>query len=211
MVRSGVALTNGPGVGLPARVANGGAVAAMVGTPVGVAPGTPVGVAVRGIRVSVAVGWPATNETTVGTSREEANNPSASSPKTIAIPNRIADGTGIPKIRLGRRIERGLLAGAVTVSGIGSRAISATGTRTVSVIAVGSGASLSGGGSVSGGRDGGGDVFGIGSTGFFGLGEGGANGNRRRRSGSGTDDGKGVDFVGSGGGWTGSAGRSISV
>lgn len=59
----------GADVGLPAADSNGGAVAAIIGTPVGVAPGIVVGVAVRTMRVGVIVLGADAIESAAGTTR----------------------------------------------------------------------------------------------------------------------------------------------
>lgn len=68
-VRVSAGLTVGTGVGLPLVVSNGGAVAAIIGTPVEVAPGKMVGVAVRATRVGVIVLGADAMESAAGTTR----------------------------------------------------------------------------------------------------------------------------------------------
>ncbi len=207
-VRLGVALAAG-GTTIGTGV-NGGAVAAIVGMLVGPVPGKEVGAAVGARRVGVAVALAAMDRI-AGATRVKLNNPQASRPETIATDIKIIDERGACERLIGHPVreraigansgctsEPGPTSGSpVAVAGAGG---SSAGTGRLG-IAVGR-SSLSGGGKVSGGDEGGSVArsLPLGSTGYFGLGEGGARGNRRRRRVKGSC---GVRVAGSGmeGGW----------
>ncbi len=95
---------------------NGGAVAAIVGTLVGLVPGKDVGAAVGARRVGVAVGIAAIDRK-AGAIRVKLNNPQASSPETTAIDIKMIDDRGTWERLIGHP-ERDRAIGTHSIPGV---------------------------------------------------------------------------------------------